>query len=228
MRILGIALTLGYYLSMLLFLGNYAAKVLIWVHNKPGNAVMTSKIMPRMLVMAAGDILFLRRLLIVNELLWIGEWTFHVAFVLVMLRHLRYFLNPVPRWVWAVQPFGIVAGYALPFALMYIFTVRCLIEKKKYVSSYNFLLLILIFALSISGLLMKTVYHPDIVSVKTFIMGIMRFSFAVVPYSALFIFHFVLVLALIVNLPTHVFAAPLVLIGGRQREETLRRMKHEK
>ena len=110
---------------------------------------------------------------------------------------------------------------------MHIFTVKFLIEKKKYVSSYNLLLLILILALSISGLLMKTVYHPDIVSVKTFVMGIVTFRFPPVPDSALFIFHFVLVLALIVNLPAHIFAAPLVLIGARQREDALSRVIHE-
>ncbi len=228
MRILGIVLTLGYYLSMVLFLGNYAAKVWIWVKSKPVNGVRSDRMTLKTFVMAAGDILFFRRLLSVNDVLWFGEWTFHVSFVLVILGHLRYFLNPVPQWVWAMQPFGIMTGYALPFALVYIFTVKFLIEKKKYVSTYNFLLLILILALSISGLLMKTVSHPDIVSVKTFIMGIVTFRLAAVPGSALFIFHFVLALALIVNLPTHIFAAPLVLIGARQREETLSRAIHER
>lgn len=228
MRILGIVLTLGYYLSMVLFLGNYSAKIWIWVKSKPVNGVRSDKMTPKTFVMAAGDILFFRRLLRVNDVLWLGEWTFHVSFVLVIVEHLRYFLNPVPPWVWAIQPFGIIAGYALPFALVYIFTAKFLIEKNKYVSSYNFLLLILILALSISGLLMKTVSHPDIVSVKTFIIGTVTFRLAAAPGSALFIFHFVLVLALIVNLPTHIFAAPLVLIGARQREEALSRLIHEK
>ncbi|HXX56373.1 MAG TPA: hypothetical protein VEI96_00065 [Thermodesulfovibrionales bacterium] len=225
---LGIVLILGYYLSLLVLLGTYAAKVWIWVKKKPVNGVGSDKVTPKTFLLAAGDILFFRRLLSVNDVLWLGEWIFHLSFVLVILGHLRYFLNPVPQWVWALQPFGTVAGYALPFALLYISTVKFLVEKKKYVSSYNFLLLILIFALSISGLLMKTVYHPDIASVKTFVMGMVTFRFGAVPGSALFIFHFALFLALMVNLPTHIFAAPLVLIGARQREETLSRVIHEK
>ncbi|HTR44304.1 MAG TPA: hypothetical protein VMH06_01240 [Thermodesulfovibrionales bacterium] len=226
MRILGIVLTLGFYLSMLVFLGNYAVKVLIWLKDAPSHMERSGRISPRTFLMAVCDILFFRRLLGANDLLWIGEWIFHASFVLVMLRHLRYFLNPVPRWVWSVQTPGIIAGYILPVAMVYILAVKSLAEKK-YVSSYNFLLLILILVIGATGLLMKTVSHPDIVSVKTFTMGIVTFGFAAAPGSALFVVHFVLVLALIVNLPTHIVAAPLTLLGARQREENLKRVIHE-
>lgn len=228
MRILGIALTFAYYLSMLFFFGNYMAKVLIWIKSKTVNETMSHKLTMKTMVMAVCDILSFRRLLIVNDLLWIGEWTFHVSFVVVILKHLRYFLDPVPQWVWALQTPGIIAGYVLPVSLVYIFIVKFLVESKKYVSSYNFLLLVLILLLSVSGLLMKTINHPDIVSVKTFIMGIVTFGPTAVPGSAFFIFHFMLILALIVNLTTHIFAAPISLIGAREREENFNQVMHEK
>lgn len=228
MRIIGIALAFAYYLSVLFFLGNYTAKVLIWVKGKPVNGTMSHTLTMKTLAMAVCDMLFFRRLLIVNDLLWIGEWTFHISFVLVILRHLRYFLDPLPPCIWALQTPGIIAGYVLPLSLAYIFTVKFLVERKKYFSSYNFSLLVLILLLSVSGLYMRTIYHPDIVSVKTFIMGIVTFRFGAVPGSIFFIFHFALVLTLIVNLPTHIFAAPLVLIGAREREEYFKELVHEK
>jgi nitrate reductase gamma subunit len=228
MRTAGVVLTLGYYLSMLILFGNYAVKVLIWTKSKPLNEKVFRKPSVKALVMAVCDILSFRRLMAANDLLWIGEWIFHVSFVLVMLRHLRYFLDPVPQWVWSVQFAGVLAGYILPVSLAYIFTVKFRIEKKVYVSSYNFTLLALILALSVSGLLMKKMFHPDIVSVKTFVMGIVTFTFTAVPSSALFIFHFILFLALIVNLPTHIFAAPLSLISAREREENINQVIHEK
>jgi nitrate reductase gamma subunit len=227
MRITGIILALGYYLSMLVFLGNYAAKALTWAKGSPAGTAMSGRSEVKALLKGACDILFLRRLLMVNDVLWIGEWTFHVSFGLVILRHLRYFLDPVPQWVWAVQTPGIIAGYILPFSLVYVLVVKYVLERKKYFSTYNFLLLVLMLVLSISGLLMKTVSHPDIVSVKTFVMGMVAFSFAAAPESALFIFHFITVLVLIANLPTHIFAAPLVLFDARQRESDLRRVVHE-
>jgi cytochrome b561 len=112
--------------------------------------------------------------------------------------------------------------------MIYIFAVKYLVEKKKYVSRYNSFLLVLIFVISVTGLLMKTIYHPDIVSIKAFIMSAVTFRFAPAPGSAFFIFHFTLVLALLVILPSHIFAAPLVLIGARQREENLNQVIHEK
>jgi len=54
------------------------------------------------------------------------------------------------------------------------------------------------------------------------------FTFAAVPADALFIVHFIMFLALIVNLPTHIFAAPLVLIGAREREANFNTVIHEK
>ncbi|NJD56653.1 MAG: hypothetical protein FIA94_09655 [Nitrospirae bacterium] len=174
------------------------------------------------------DVLSFRRLLAVNDVLWIGEWIFHVSFVLVILRHLRYFLDPVPPCIWSVQTPGIIAGYLLPLTAMYIFVEKYLVEKKKYVSHYNSLLLGIISFISVSGLLMKTVYHPDVVSIKTFIISAVTFRFAPVPGSSFFILHVIFVLALLVILPTHIFAAPLVLLGARQREENLNRVIHEK
>ena len=228
MRILGAVLALGFYLSLAVFLGNYAVKVLIWLKDTPFRAEEPGRIRVRTFMTAACDILFLRRLLSANDVLWLGEWTFHVSFVVVMLRHLRYFLNPVPQWVWHIQTPGVIAGYLLPLTLVYILVAKIFAEKKRYVSTYNFLLLVLILVISVNGLLMKTFYHPDIVSVKAFVLGMLGFSFGPAPGSIFFIVHFILVLALIINLPTHIFAAPLTLIGARQREEDLRRVIHEK
>jgi nitrate reductase gamma subunit len=228
MRIAGVVLTFGYYLSLLILFGNYAAKMLIWTRGKPLNETISRKPSVKTFVMAVCDILSFRRVLIANDLLWFGEWIFHASFVLVMLRHLRYFLEPVPQWVWSVQTVGIIAGYILPVTLVLLLTVKFRNEKKKYFSSYNFLLLALILALSVSGLLMQKIFHPDIVSVKTFAVGMVTFAFAAAPTSALFIFHFLGFLALIVSLPTHIFAAPLTLISAREREENINQVIHEK
>ena len=75
--------------------------------------------------------MFLRRLLVVNPALWVGEWVFHAALFVVVLRHLRYFMNPVPAWVvWAQTP-GWIAGFLLPAALLYILAVRLLTRHAR-------------------------------------------------------------------------------------------------
>ncbi len=228
MRIIGVALTFAYYLSALAFLGNYVVKALQWIKSKPLNVAASDRITPKTFTLAAFDILFFRRLLIVNDVLWIGEWVFHISFGLVVLRHLRYFLDPVPEWIWSIQTIGIIAGYVLPAAFGYIAVMKLCIEKKQYVSSYNFFLLALIFVISVTGLLMKNVYHPDIVAIKEFMMGAVTLRFISTSESPLFIFHFVMVLILFIKLPTHVFAAPLTIMAARQRDEIVKELVHEK
>jgi nitrate reductase gamma subunit len=175
----------------------------------------------------AGDVFLFRRLLAVNPVLWIGEWVFHASFLLVLLRHLRYFLEPVPKWVWSAQTPGIIAGYVLPLSLAYILVVRLLTKREKYSSPANLLLLSLVLAISSLGVLMHALYKPDLVDVKYFAEGLVALRPAAFPKSVLFLAHFSLVLVLVPFLPTHIFTAPLVMMEARKREEALKLVMHE-
>lgn len=176
----------------------------------------------------ARDVVLFWRLLKINPGLWLGEWVFHVSFLLVALRHLRYFYNPVPEWVWWVQIPGLVAGYVLPLSLVYILVVRRFSVREKYSSPANMVLLVLLLVISSLGLLMITVYRTDAVMVKLFIQGILSFSPAAAPDSILFLLHFSLVLVLVPLLPTHILTAPLVMLEAEKRELALSLVMHEK
>jgi hypothetical protein len=126
-----------------------------------------------------------------------------------------------------MQSIGIIAGYLLPIALGYIVIMKIFIEKKKYVSTYNFFLIAIIFAIGVTGLLMKIVFRPDIVGIKEFIIGAVTFRFADVPESVPFTIHFLMFLVMLVWLPTHIFAAPLTIAAARQRDELIKGLVHE-
>lgn len=224
---MGILLTLSTYAAMGTFLVLLCGKVLmVWRAKRAVSEYAPSApFSPRLVLKTAGDILFLSRLLGTNDLLWVGEWLFHCTFLLVVLRHLVYFLEPVPGWVAFLQPFGVVAGYLLPLSLIYILSIK-LSSEKGYFPSYNFFLLILILLLSVTGLLLRTAFKADLVAIKGFVLGIMGLSPQSVLLPLLFIVHFSLVLVLILSLPTHVVAAPLVMLDARQREEKLKRLVH--
>lgn len=178
--------------------------------------------------LTAADVVLFGRLLMVNPALWLGEWVFHVTLLLVLLRHLRFFLNPIPGWVWCVQTPGLIAGYVLPLSLAYILVIRLLGRHEKYASPANVFLLALILMISAIGVLMHVQFKPDLADVKLFVFGIMSFSQAVAPDSLLFVLHFSLVLVLIPFLPTHIFTAPLVMLEARKREQALKLVMHEK
>ncbi len=177
--------------------------------------------------LTVSDVLLFTRLLMVNPALWVGEWVFHAAFLLVLLRHLRYFLNPVPAWVWWMQTPGTIAGYVLPPALVYFLVIRLFTKREKYASPANMFLLCLVLVISSLGVLMHALYKPDLVDVKLFAWGIATLKPAAAPDSPLFVLHFVLVLVLVPFLPTHMLTAPLVMMEARKREKALRLVMHE-
>ena len=224
---MGILLTLSTYTVLGIFLVVLCGRLLtLWKAARALRGYAPSlHFTPRLLMKIAGDILFLSRLLKTNDLLWIGEWLFHCTFSLVVLRHLVFFLSPVPGWIAFLQPFGIFAGYILPLSLIYILTVK-LSREKGYFPSYNFFLLILLLLLSVTGVLLRTVFKADLVAVKGFVLGILGLSPQSVPLHFLFVMHFFLVLVFILYVPTHIFAAPLVMLDARQREEKLKTLMH--
>jgi len=174
------------------------------------------------------DVALFWRLLKVNPALWFGEYLFHSTFLLVVLRHLRYFLDPVPLWVWDLQLSGLIAGYVLPFSLMYILAVRFFSEREKYSSPANVLLLALIIAISSIGVLMHAFFKPNLVDVKYFALGLLSLAPAPLPTGVLFPLHLALVLVLVALVPSHIVTAPLVMLEARRRELGLPQVMHEK
>ncbi len=179
------------------------------------------------LIKTARDIVFLSRLFRINPLLWFGEWFFHAAFIMVLIRHLRYILHYVPDWVIKLEFAGLLAGYVFPITLLYILIIKLVIEEKKYFSTGNFFLLLLLFLLSATGLIMKNFFHPDIIDIKVFIFHVLGFKLHPAPKSILFIVHFIIALIFLAYLPTHIFAAPLTLIEARKQDEGLDKIIHE-
>jgi nitrate reductase gamma subunit len=164
----------------------------------------------------------------VNDVLWLGEWVFHASLLVLFLSHLKYILDPVPAIIASMEIPARVAAWLLPASLLYIGVMKIIVEKKAYVSSYNFVLLGLMMVSGISGLLMKYSLRTDLAGIKHFTMGLVTFHVVMPPESLAFLFHFFVFLALLTGLPTHMFAAPLTMIEAREREEELRYLVHEK
>ena len=136
--------------------------------------------------------------------LWI--WTFgilfHGALLLVLARHLRYFTEPVWFWVGWVQPFGMYAGFAMVAGLAGLWGRRFLVERIRYISTpSDHLMLALLAGIGASGLGMKFLMHTDIVAVKAFFLGLMRFDIQPLPADPGLYVHLVLVATLMIIFP---------------------------
>ena len=112
-----------------------------------------------------------------NKWIWLFGIAFHGALVLVLFRHLRYFIQPVWLPVQLAQPFGIYAGFAMVAALLALWARRVSIARVRYISdAFDHLILLLLILIGGSGLAMKFLVRTDIVSLKGFFLGLMAFD----------------------------------------------------
>jgi nitrate reductase gamma subunit len=228
---MGIFIIFITYVVCIIFFGRFIFHAISWfqgVRHLPSIPVFSKKILPVTIAETILDIFLFRRLFKTNRLLWGASWAFHVSFLLVILRHMRYFIYPVPGFIISLQNAGIYAGYILPLSLVVILFIRIAGDKDRYVSLYNFFLLVLLLLTSLTGVLMKTFYRANLIDIKSFVLGITTFSPTPLPDSMLFIIHFILVLILVAFLPFHVITVPVITIEARRREDGLGLVLHEK
>ena len=137
-----------------------------------------------------------------NKWIWLFGWLFHAALLIVLLRHLRYFTQPVLEWVVWLQPFGIYAGFVMVAGLLGLWARRLLVPRVRYISApSDHLMLALLVGIGVSGLLMKFAARTDIVAVKSFFLGLMTFNWQPLPADGMLLVHLGLVAALMIVFP---------------------------
>jgi nitrate reductase gamma subunit len=148
------------------------------------------------------EVVFFESLFKANLWIWGAGWLFHASMALVVMRHLRYFTEPVWGWVAFIQPFGMYAGFAMLLGLCGLWARRLFVERIRYISTpSDHLMLVLFICIAASGLLMKFVAHPDVISVKNYFLGLMHLDIQSLPSSPVLYIHLSLVALLMVIFP---------------------------
>lgn len=156
--------------------------------------------------------------------LWLGALAFHAAFLTVLVRHLRFFTEPVPVLIqllekldgffrmevlYDVQQFGLpgvyLSGIVLLAAVTYLFLRRVLIRQVRFISlAADFFPLFLIFGIALTGILMRYFVKIDVVSAKALTMGLITFNFdkaAMAAVDPIFFVHLFFVSVLLAYFP---------------------------
>jgi nitrate reductase gamma subunit len=154
--------------------------------------------------------------------LWIGALAFHYAFLTTLVRHSRFFLEPVPWYIQLIETldsfarveflydfiqFGLpgvyISGLLLLAAVTYLFLRRLFIAKVRYISlASDFFPLFLIMGIAFTGILMRYFTKVDIRAIKELTMGLVTFQWSVPEgISALFFIHLFLVCTLLAYFP---------------------------
>ena len=148
-----------------------------------------------------------------DKWLWASALVFHWSFLIVFLRHFRFFTEHVPAFMLGLQdidgffqvgvPEILLTGVLLLASVTYLFIRRVVMPRVKYISlTADYFPLFLIIGIAVSGLLMRHFYKVDIVGVKTLAMGLVSFQPAVPEGIGLIFFvHLFFVCSLFVYFP---------------------------
>jgi len=157
-----------------------------------------------------------------DKWLWLGALAFHWSLLVILLRHLRFFVAPVPRFVLGLEaldgffqigaPQLLVTDVVVVVALLYLLQRRFMDPKVRYVSLMSdYFALFLLLGIAVTGILMRYFFKADLEGVKQLAIGLVTFS-PTIPASVgpLFFVHLTLVSVLLVYFPF----SKLVHMGG--------------
>ncbi len=150
-----------------------------------------------------------------SKWLWVFALMFHYSFLLIVLRHMRLFLNPVPAWVnWLDFGDGIfqigapnfyVTDATILIAIVYLYGRRIFNRHVRYITLNNDLFpLVLIFGIACTGILMRYFLRTDvdILTIKRLALGLVTFSPVILTkLGAIFYIHLCLVCTLLIYFP---------------------------
>ena len=149
-----------------------------------------------------GDLLWFPNLFKSDKLLWVAGLLFHLALWIVLLRHLRYFLFPMPKWVEGIQTLGLYVGYIIPLPLVFLLARRLTIDRLLYISIWgDYFALFLLLNITVSGILLQVFFRTYVIDVKALILGLIHFQPKIYHLHWLFTLHFLSVMTLLTYFP---------------------------
>lgn len=151
-----------------------------------------------------------------DKWLWLFALLFHWSLLIIVLRHFRYFTEPVLFFVPFLQeidglfqigiPIVYITNYTIIIALLFLFLRRIINQQIRYISlASDYFPLLLIFSIAITGVLIRYFFKTDLVAVKDIAVGILCFHPPELEkfneVGILFYTHFFLVCCLLIYIP---------------------------
>ncbi|KJS80746.1 sulfate reduction electron transfer complex DsrMKJOP subunit DsrM [Desulfosporosinus sp. BICA1-9] len=145
--------------------------------------------------------------------LWLGSLFFHWSFLIIIVRHFRFFLEPIPFFVQLIESIDGILQIGLPaiyltdafflIAVTFLFLRRIVIPQVKYISlPADYFPLFMIMSIGTTGVLMRHFFKVDLVAVKQLAIGLATFQPVLPPgIGVMFFIHIFLVSVLFTYFP---------------------------
>ncbi len=148
-----------------------------------------------------------------SKWLWLFSLMFHWSMLIIVLRHFRFFTEPVPSFVLFIQqldgffqiglPIINITSIAIVIGLGYLLLRRVFDGKVKYISlPSDYFPLLLLLGIALSGIWMRHIDKVNLINIKQLTLGILSFQ-PVLPQGleASFFIHFFFVMVLLIYFP---------------------------
>jgi nitrate reductase gamma subunit len=167
--------------------------------------------------------------------LWLAALAFHASFAVILVRHLRVILQPVPSLVAWLEDTDALGELTLPrihvsstvfvLALGFLLGRRLWLARLRYVSlAADYFPLLLLLAIATTGLLMRHVLRADLSAVKQVVTGIANGALPSTQADVLLVAHLCLVAVLLAYVPgsklmhmTGVWLSPTLTLANTSR-----------
>jgi len=148
-----------------------------------------------------------------SKYLWLFALLFHYSFAVIVIRHMRLFTDPMPFFVPILEFFDGILQIGAPTlyqtdliilgGLTLLFLRRIMIAKVRYMSlPADYFPLFLIFAIAVTGILMRYFVRVDVINIKQLAVGLASFSPILVDgIGSIFYIHLFLVCCLMAYFP---------------------------
>jgi len=118
-----------------------------------------------------------------DKYLWAGALVFHYSFLVIFVRHLRFFMEPTPALVGQIEfwdgffqlavPALFLTDVAIVAALLYLLARRFFNPLVSYISlAADYFALFVLLGVAISGIFMRYITKVDLVSAKELALGL--------------------------------------------------------
>jgi nitrate reductase gamma subunit len=148
--------------------------------------------------------------------LWLAALAFHYTFLVVLLRHARFFLDPLPlpfeilekidTFIQIGQPVISMSSFVLLAAVFYLFVRRVYVANVRYISqAADYFPLFLIFGIAFTGVFMRYFTKIDVVAAKELTYGLVTFQLPAIArmqqIGSIFYIHLFFVSVLLIYFP---------------------------
>jgi nitrate reductase gamma subunit len=145
--------------------------------------------------------------------LWLGALAFHYSFLIIVIRHMRFFTEPVPGFISVFDAVDGVLQLGAPSiyltdgifiaAITYLLIRRLVVPHMRFISLVaDFFPLFLIMGIGLTGIAMRYFVKTDVVAIKELTMNLVQLH-PVIPegIGVIFYVHLFLVCTLLVYFP---------------------------